>query len=140
MAVIELLRHRGDTAYVTKLQRFRSKLFGFSSRPMNGFPEPQSQVFAFPLAGPMRLPLRPQPADRPQPAQEPRMSSFVPLGQHRAGPFPIPVSFFTILLKNSYIISVRFEGERDIVQWYYCKCIPDSLTFIAVAEKLNLIQ
>lgn len=62
----------------------------------------------------MRLPIRPQPADRPQPAQEPRMSPFVPLGQHRAGPFPIPVSLFTILLRNSiyYFIAAGYEENE----------------------------
>ncbi|XP_013190775.2 WW domain-binding protein 11 [Amyelois transitella] len=60
---------------------------GDEPRPVNMFPEPQSQVFAFPLSGPVRLPLRPQ-ADRapPMPA-EPRMP-FGPM-PHRPMPFPL---------------------------------------------------
>ncbi|XP_049874073.1 uncharacterized protein LOC126372396 isoform X2 [Pectinophora gossypiella] len=64
---------------------------GDEPRPM-GFPEPQSQVFAFPLSGPVRLPLRPQPERQapPAPAQEPRMAPFAPM-QHRPAPFPMPM-------------------------------------------------
>ncbi|XP_073947229.1 uncharacterized protein isoform X2 [Choristoneura fumiferana] len=57
--------------------------------PRTMVPEPQSQVFAFPLSGPVRLPLRPQP-ERPMPAPEPRMP-FAPMAQHRPGPFPLPM-------------------------------------------------
>ncbi|XP_026316993.1 uncharacterized protein LOC113228067 isoform X2 [Hyposmocoma kahamanoa] len=87
---------------------------GDEPRPMNAFPEPQSQVFAFPLAGPMRLPLRPQPADRPQPAQEPRMSPFVPLGQHRAGPFPIPMPWDSSEEQMSAPREMRIHVQRVI--------------------------
>ncbi|KAJ8716120.1 hypothetical protein PYW08_013405 [Mythimna loreyi] len=68
---------------------------GVEPRPMN-FPEPQSQVFAFPLTGPVRLPLRPQPERAAQPApgpgpQGPRMPpGFMPLA-HRQAPFPLPM-------------------------------------------------
>lgn len=66
---------------------------GDEPRPM--IPEPQSQVFAFPLSGPVRLPIRPQPMpmpERPAPAQEPRMSPFAPpMSQHRPMPFPLPM-------------------------------------------------
>ncbi|XP_063893031.1 WW domain-binding protein 11-like [Helicoverpa armigera] len=62
-----------------------------SLRPMN-FPEPQSQVFAFPLTGPVRLPLRPQPERAAPPAAgpAPRMPPFAPM-THRQAPF-LPVS------------------------------------------------
>ncbi|CAB3251585.1 unnamed protein product [Arctia plantaginis] len=62
---------------------------GDEPRPMN-FPEPQSQVFAFPLTGPVRLPLRPQPErPGPPPSAAPRMPPFAPLS-HRPAPFPLP--------------------------------------------------
>lgn len=60
---------------------------GDEVRPMNGFPEPQSQVFAFPLSGPVRLPLRPQPE---RPALEPRLP-FGPLAHQRPPMFPLPM-------------------------------------------------
>ncbi|XP_047993004.1 uncharacterized protein LOC125231590 isoform X2 [Leguminivora glycinivorella] len=59
---------------------------GDEPRAMN-FPDPQSQVFAFPLSGPVRLPLRPQPE---RPAPEPRMP-FAPMGPQHRGPFPLPM-------------------------------------------------
>lgn len=69
---------------------------GDEPRPMN-FPEPQSQVFAFPLTGPVRLPLRPQPERAAAPPaagpgpQGPRMPpGFMPLS-HRQAPFPLPM-------------------------------------------------
>ncbi|XP_075978534.1 msr-110 isoform X2 [Anticarsia gemmatalis] len=64
---------------------------GDEPRPMN-FPEPQSQVFAFPLTGPVRLPLRPQPErpGPPPPAPGPRMPPFAPIS-HRPAPFPLPM-------------------------------------------------
>ncbi|CAH0694141.1 unnamed protein product [Spodoptera exigua] len=68
---------------------------GDEPRPMN-FPEPQSQVFAFPLTGPVRLPLRPQPEHAPAPPSAgpappaPRMSPFAPMS-HRQPPFPLPM-------------------------------------------------
>ncbi|XP_063623485.1 uncharacterized protein LOC134795527 [Cydia splendana] len=61
---------------------------GDEPRAMN-FPDPQSQVFAFPLSGPVRLPLRPQP-ERPMPAPEPRMP-FAPMTPQHRGPFPLPM-------------------------------------------------
>ncbi|CAH2039626.1 unnamed protein product, partial [Iphiclides podalirius] len=68
---------------------------GDESRQMPLIPEPQSQVFAFPLSGPVRLPIRPQP--QPQPQQqpqsqqqpEPRMPPFSQMAQ-RPVPFPLP--------------------------------------------------
>ncbi|KAL4707687.1 hypothetical protein ACJJTC_014868, partial [Scirpophaga incertulas] len=60
---------------------------GDEPRAMGSFPEPQSQVFAFPLSGPARLPLRPQ--ERAPPAAEPR-APFPPM-QHRPMPFPLPM-------------------------------------------------
>ncbi|XP_059053803.1 bromodomain-containing protein 4 isoform X2 [Achroia grisella] len=65
---------------------------GDEPRPVNMFPEPQSQVFAFPLSGPVRLPLRPQAERAPPPPQaaEPRMPPFMPLA-HRQAPFPLPM-------------------------------------------------
>lgn len=80
---------------------------GDEPRPIS-FPDPQSQVFAFPLSGPVRLPLRPQPERPapPAPASEPRMpfgpapaprmppfASLPPLApvQHRQAPFPLPM-------------------------------------------------
>ncbi|KAM3966192.1 LOW QUALITY PROTEIN: msr-110 [Aphomia sociella] len=64
---------------------------GDEPRPVNMFPEPQSQVFAFPLSGPVRLPLRPQAERAPPPqAAEPRVPPFVPLAQ-RPAPFPLPM-------------------------------------------------
>ncbi|XP_021181454.1 WAS/WASL-interacting protein family member 2 isoform X2 [Helicoverpa armigera] len=64
---------------------------GDEPRPMN-FPEPQSQVFAFPLTGPVRLPLRPQPERAAPPAAgpAPRMPPFAPM-THRQAPFPLPM-------------------------------------------------
>ncbi|XP_052741775.1 uncharacterized protein LOC112051648 isoform X3 [Bicyclus anynana] len=49
------------------------------------FPDPQSQVFAFPLSGPVRLPIRPAPAqERPEPRG--------PFGMpQRNSPFPLPM-------------------------------------------------
>ncbi|XP_068618268.1 pinin-like isoform X2 [Battus philenor] len=67
---------------------------GDEARQMPVFPEPQSQVFAFPLAGPVRLPIRPQPQPQPQPertvmpAPEPRMSPFLSMGR-RPAPYPL---------------------------------------------------
>ncbi|XP_053607040.1 WW domain-binding protein 11 isoform X2 [Plodia interpunctella] len=68
---------------------------GDEPRPVNMFPEPQSQVFAFPLSGPVRLPLRPQGerAPPPPPAAEPRMP-FGPMA-NRPMPFPLPVQSMT---------------------------------------------
>ncbi|CAK1586196.1 unnamed protein product [Parnassius mnemosyne] len=67
---------------------------GDESRQMPVFPEPQSQVFAFPLSGPVRLPLRPQPQPQPErtpmAAPEPRMTSFSPMA-HRPAPYPLPM-------------------------------------------------
>ncbi|XP_026730808.1 pollen-specific leucine-rich repeat extensin-like protein 2 isoform X2 [Trichoplusia ni] len=68
---------------------------GDEPRPMS-FPEPQSQVFAFPLTGPVRLPLRPQPERAPAPPAAaapppaPRLPPFAPLA-HRPAPFPLPM-------------------------------------------------
>ncbi|KAG6459456.1 pollen-specific leucine-rich repeat extensin-like protein 2 isoform X2 [Manduca sexta] len=61
---------------------------GDEPRPMN-FPEPQSQVFAFPLTGPVRLPIRPQPERPapPAPVAEPRMPPFPPSQEGRMPPF-----------------------------------------------------
>ncbi|XP_028038983.1 actin cytoskeleton-regulatory complex protein PAN1 [Bombyx mandarina] len=56
---------------------------GDEPRAIN-FPEPQSQVFAFPLTGPVRLPLRPQPETPSGP--EPRMP-FGPGSDARMPPF-----------------------------------------------------
>ncbi|XP_063382555.1 uncharacterized protein LOC134668971 [Cydia fagiglandana] len=61
---------------------------GDEPRAMN-FPDPQSQVFAFPLSGPVRLPLRPQ-SERTMPAPEPRMP-FAPMTPQHRGPFPLPM-------------------------------------------------
>ncbi|KAL0871950.1 hypothetical protein ABMA27_004393 [Loxostege sticticalis] len=63
---------------------------GDEPRQMGSFPEPQSQVFAFPLSGPVRLPLRPQQERMPAPAQEPRVPPFAPMA-HRPAPFPLPM-------------------------------------------------
>lgn len=65
---------------------------GDEQRPMNVIPEPQSQVFAFPLSGPVRLPMRPQP-ERPAPMPEQRMPPFAPPApmMHRPVPFPLPM-------------------------------------------------
>ncbi|XP_047503928.1 fibrous sheath CABYR-binding protein isoform X3 [Pieris napi] len=65
---------------------------GGDERPMPPiFPDPQSQVFAFPLSGPVRLPIRPQPERQPMPAQAPEpRGPFAPL-QHRPAPFPLPM-------------------------------------------------
>lgn len=64
---------------------------GDEPRPMN-FPEPQSQVFAFPLTGPVRLPLRPQPERLGPPPAAPssRMPPFAQMGR-RPVPFPLPM-------------------------------------------------
>lgn len=73
-------------------------------------PEPQSQVFAFPLSGPVRLPLRPQP-ERNGPAHEPRMPPFAPLNsmsQNRPMPFPLPVST-KLPYHYIYLHPLRFE-------------------------------
>ncbi|CAG4950236.1 unnamed protein product [Colias eurytheme] len=65
---------------------------GGDERPMPMFPDPQSQVFAFPLSGPVRLPIRPQPERQPMPAPAPEpRGQFVPLSQNRPGPFPMPM-------------------------------------------------
>ncbi|XP_022124706.2 uncharacterized protein LOC110999789 isoform X1 [Pieris rapae] len=65
---------------------------GGDERPMAPiFPDPQSQVFAFPLSGPVRLPIRPQPERQPMPAPAPEpRGPFAPL-QHRPAPFPLPM-------------------------------------------------
>ncbi|XP_050664359.1 uncharacterized protein LOC126965005 isoform X1 [Leptidea sinapis] len=65
---------------------------GGDDRPMPVFPDPQSQVFAFPLSGPVRLPIRPQPERMPMPASAPEQRGpFAPLMQNRPGPFPLPM-------------------------------------------------
>ncbi|XP_050664360.1 uncharacterized protein LOC126965005 isoform X2 [Leptidea sinapis] len=67
---------------------------GGDDRPMPVFPDPQSQVFAFPLSGPVRLPIRPQPERMPMPASAPEQRGpFAPLMQNRPGPFPLPRMF-----------------------------------------------
>ncbi|CAG4947813.1 unnamed protein product [Parnassius apollo] len=67
---------------------------GDDQRQMPVFPEPQSQVFAFPLSGPVRLPLRPQPQSQPErtplAAPEPRMPPFSQMA-HRPAPYPLPM-------------------------------------------------
>ncbi|GBP67458.1 hypothetical protein EVAR_49352_1 [Eumeta japonica] len=63
---------------------------GDEPRPIN-FPDPASQVFAFPLSGPARLPLRPQPEPRaPAPDTRPPPPPFAPLANQRPVPFPLP--------------------------------------------------
>ncbi|CAH0761169.1 unnamed protein product [Diatraea saccharalis] len=60
---------------------------GDEPRAMGNFPEPQSQVFAFPLSGPARLPLRPQ-------ERAPASDALIPppFGpMRRPAPFPLPM-------------------------------------------------
>nr|XP_026499147.1 uncharacterized protein LOC113402968 isoform X4 [Vanessa tameamea] len=56
---------------------------GGDERAMPMFPDPQSQVFAFPLSGPVRLPLRPAPE---RPAERGPFAA-----PHRPAPFPLPM-------------------------------------------------
>ncbi|RVE46196.1 hypothetical protein evm_009154 [Chilo suppressalis] len=60
---------------------------GDEPKPMGSFPEPQSQVFAFPLSGPARLPLRPQ--ERAPAADALIPPPFGPM--RRPAPFPLPM-------------------------------------------------
>ncbi|XP_050352074.1 WAS/WASL-interacting protein family member 3 isoform X2 [Nymphalis io] len=64
---------------------------GGDERAMPMFPDPQSQVFAFPLSGPVRLPLRPAPERTPERAPEraPERRPFA--APHRPAPFPLPM-------------------------------------------------
>ncbi|XP_072947392.1 uncharacterized protein Msr-110 [Epargyreus clarus] len=74
------------------------------------FPEPQSQVFAFPLAGPVRLPLRPQPERPAPPAPEGRMPPFAPM--HRPAPYPLPMPWDSSEEQMSSPREMRIHVQR----------------------------
>ncbi|CAK1556252.1 unnamed protein product [Leptosia nina] len=74
----------------TQAERVAIICHGGDERPMPMFPDPQSQVFAFPLSGPVRLPIRPQPERPSMPAQAPEArAQYSPLPQSRPVPFPM---------------------------------------------------
>lgn len=74
---------------------------------MGNFPDPASQVFAFPLAGPMHLPLRPQAERNGPPAPLEQRMPFNP--QHRSSPFPLPVS---VTLNSIYACNYLMCSDR----------------------------
>ncbi|XP_034831031.1 fibrous sheath CABYR-binding protein [Maniola hyperantus] len=81
---------------------------GGDERPMPMFPDPQSQVFAFPLSGPVRLPIRPAPA--PERA-EPRGPFGMP---QRNSPFPLPMPWDSSEEQMNVPREMRIHVQRVI--------------------------